>query len=384
MSTPAVELFSSLPSPEGVPGRGALASSPRLFSAGPSGAGRRADYEPEGLPHNAKWSFVTRNVPVEEASHIDARSDRAPQSGDLIVARVEKISQHTRIQLNNSRRSLLYPGDKVVVAYGNRYAPDQFEAEIPSSLDRCHLVAAGGIAARASSKHDRVKWPTTIRPEGFVVDGQGEVLNLRRYGLAPQSRRGLRKKPVIAVLGTSMNSGKTTTAAALVKGLSAAGYRVAAVKATGTGSGNDVWSYADAGASLTLDFTDAGYPSTYRIPSLEIQACFERLLTRARADEGVDVTVVEIADGLLHFETSDLVNSVAFRREVKHVVFAAGEAMGALAGVERLRQAGIKPLALSGLLTASSLAASEAQAYSGVPVLTKAELEAPSIAKRVL
>ena len=81
--------------------------------------------------------------------------------------------QHTRIQLNSSRRSLLYPGDKVVVAYGNRYAPDQFEAEIPSSLDRCHLVAAGGIAARASSKHDRVKWPTTIRPEGFVVDAHG-------------------------------------------------------------------------------------------------------------------------------------------------------------------------------------------------------------------
>lgn len=156
-----------------------------------------------------------------------------------------------------------------------------------------------------------------------MVDAQGKVLNLRRYALSAQSRRGLRKKPVIAVLGTSMNPGKTT-AAALVRGLSAAGYRVAAVKATGTGSGNDVWSYADAGAALTLDFTDAGYPSTYRIPSLEIQACFERL-----------------------------------------------------------RQAGIKPLALSGLLTASSLAASEAQAYSGVPVLTKAELEAPSIAKRI-
>ena len=383
MSTPAIELFSSLPSSPGVRGNRTLAPSARLLSAKAVVGGGRSGHEAEGLPDKAKWSFVTRKVAIGDASHIEARSSHRPQSGDLIVARVEKISQHTRIQLNNSRRSLLYPGDKVVVAYGNRYAPDQFEAEIPSSLDRCHLVAAGGIAARAVSKHDRVKRPTTIRPEGFVVDGEGEVLNLRRYGLSPLSRRGLRKKPVIAVLGTSMNSGKTTTAAALVRGLSAAGYRVAAVKATGTGSGNDVWSYADAGAALTLDFTDAGYPSTYRIPSLEIEACFERLLTRARADEGVDVTVVEIADGLLHVETSDLVNSVAFRREVKHVVFAAGEAMGALAGVERLRQAGIKPLALSGLLTASSLAASEAQAYSGVPVLTKAELEAPSIAKRV-
>ncbi len=356
----------------------------QLFSGNQSNVERLPGYEPEGLPRNAKWGFVTRNVPTGDASHIEARADHRPQSGDLVLARVEKIAQHTRIQLNNSRRSLLYPGDKLVVAYGNRYAPDQFAAEIPASLDRCHLVAAGGIAAQAVSKHDRLKWPTTIRPEGFLIDRQGEVLNLRRYALAAQSRRGLRRKPVIAVLGTSMNSGKTTTAAALVKGLSAAGYRVAAIKATGTGSGNDVWSYADAGAEVTLDFTDAGHPSTYRIPQLEIQACFERLITAARADDSVDVAVVEIADGMLHFETADLVNSMAFRREVKHVVFAAGEAMGALAGIERLRQAGIKPLAISGLLTASALAASEAQAHSGVPVLTKSELEAPSIARRVL
>ena len=83
-------------------GRGALASSTRLVSAGPSRVARRPDYEPEGLPHNAKWSFVTRNVPPGDASHIDVRSGRTPQSWDLIVARVEKISQHTRIQLNNS------------------------------------------------------------------------------------------------------------------------------------------------------------------------------------------------------------------------------------------------------------------------------------------
>ncbi len=341
-------------------------------------------FQPEGIPRNAKWSFITRNIPTGDASHIEARDDHTPRSGDLIVARVEKIAQHTRIQLRNSRRSLLYPGDKIVVAFGNRYAPDQFEAEIPESLDRCHLVAAGGVAAKAIAKHSKLKWPTTIRPEGYCVDASGEVMNLRRYALNTERTAGLPKKPVIAVLGTSMNSGKTTTAAALVKGLTAAGYRVAAVKATGTGSGNDVWSYADAGAELTLDFVDVGHPSTYRVPQLEIQACFDRLLATTRADDNIDVTVVEIADGLLHFETADLVASAAFKRQVKHVVFAAGEAMGALAGVERMNRLGVKPLAISGLLTASGLAATEAESFTGVPVLTKARLESPQIAKLVL
>ncbi|MEM8814470.1 MAG: molybdopterin-guanine dinucleotide biosynthesis protein MobB [Pseudomonadota bacterium] len=341
-------------------------------------------FQPEGLPRKAKWSFITRNIPTGDASHVEARADHKPRSGDLILAHVEKIAQHTRIQLRNSRRSLLYPGDKIVVAYGNRYAPDQFEAEIPECLDRCHLVAAGGVAAKAIAKHAKLKWPTTIRPEGYCIDSSGEVMNLRRYALNTERTAGLPKKPVIAVLGTSMNSGKTTTAAALVKGLSAAGYRVAAVKATGTGSGNDVWSYADAGAEVTLDFVDVGYPSTYRVPQIEIQACFDRLLAATRADDNVDVTVVEIADGLLHFETSDLVASAAFKRQVKHVVFAAGEAMGALAGVERLNRIGVTPLAITGLLTASGLAASEAETFTGVPVLTKTRLESPQIAKLVL
>lgn len=340
-------------------------------------------FEPQGLPAGAKWAFVTRNVPQGKVVNTATLAGRSPVAGDLVLARVERIAQHTRIQLRNGRRSLLYKGDHIVVVYGNRYAPDQFEAEIPADLDLCHLVAAGGVAAKAVSKHSRLKWPTTIRPVGFCVDQSGAVVNLKRFGLHRPAMHEAARKPVVAVLGTSMNSGKTTAVAALVKGLTAAGHRVAAVKATGTGSGNDLWAYEDAGAARALDFTDAGYPSTYMVSRAEIQECFERLLSACLADPVIDVTVVEIADGLLHFETAELVASGAFANQVDHVVFAAGEAMGAAAGVERLRQVGIEPLAVSGVLTASTLAIAEAAAVTGVPVLCKSDLESPRIAKLV-
>ena len=310
-----------------------------------------------------------------------AVSGRAPQAGDLIVARVERIAQHTRIQLRNGRRSLLYPGDHIVVAFGDRYAPDQFEAEVPVDLDQCHLVAAGGIAAKAISKHARLKWPTTIRPVGYCLNGAGEVLNLRDYRLPHPVLHAAVGKPVVAVVGTSMNSGKTTTAAALVKGLTAGGCKVAAVKATGTGSGNDLWAYEDAGAARALDFTDAGHASTFRIPRADIVDCFETLVAACIADDGIDVVIVEIADGLLHFETAELVSSPQFRRLTQHVVFAAGEAMGALAGVDSLRGMGIEPLAISGLLTASKLAIKEAHAVTGTSIVTKAELESPRVSE---
>ena len=338
----------------------------------------------EGLPATSKWSFVTRNVPEQAVSHAEFRIDHKPQSGDLIVASVQKIAQHTRIQLRCGRRSALYPGDQIVVAYGNRYAPDQFEAEVPTNLDSCHLVAAGGIAARARAKHSSLKWPTSIRPEGYCVDSNGEVLNLRNFALSPTLALPRSRKPVIAVLGTSMNAGKTTAAASLIKGLSNAGYKVAAIKATGTGAGNDLWAYADAGARLILDFTDAGYPSTFKLPTAAIESCFNQLLAISNGHPEIDVNVVEIADGMLHQETVDLVRSASYASSVDQTLFAAGEAMGALAGIQLLDASGIRPAALVGLLTASSLAAAEAERATGVQVLSKADLELPGTAVALL
>ena len=338
------------------------------------------DFQIEAVPADTKWAFVTRNVPTDQVVQIRPMTERVPQPGDLVLAEVRKIAQHTRIQLRDGRRSRLYPGDKVIVAYGNRYAPDQFEAVVPGDLDECHLVAAGGVAARAVSKHASLKWPTSLRPEGFCLNARGDTVNLSQYAICASHRVSGQHKPVIAVLGTSMNSGKTTTVASLVKGLGRSGCRVAALKATGTGSGNDLWAYEDAGATLALDFTDAGHPSTFKVARTEIERCLGHLLTSAHADQRIDIIVVEIADGLLHNETSELVVSNTFKRHVDHVLFAAGEAMGALAGVQTLHRLDVTPLALSGVVSASTLAATEAHRATGLPVLTKRDLESGNIA----
>lgn len=68
---------------------------------------------------------------------------------------------------------------------------------------------------------------------------------------------------------------------------------------------------------------------------------------------------------------------------VDGVVFAAGDALGAIGGVEWLRQRGLPVIALSGLLTASPLAMREATAHSEVPVMTLTELLDPHSATRL-
>jgi molybdopterin-guanine dinucleotide biosynthesis protein len=184
---------------------------------------------------------------------------------------------------------------------------------------------------------------------------------------------------VIGVLGTSMNSGKTTTVASIVRGLTKAGFVVAAGKVTGTGAGGDPMLFRDSGASRVLDFTDFGYGSTYRLEHQQVRALLVSLIDELAA-AGPDVVVVEIADGLFQTETARLVADPVFKAHVDKVVFAAGEALGATSGQMLLALLGLPPVAVSGMLTASPLAKREAADSLVVPVLDKDELASASVA----
>ena len=321
----------------------------------------------------AKAAYTTRRVDLAEA-HGLITEGRAPRAGDVVLARVTDIGQHPRIELRDGRRARLHPGDEVVVCYGARYAPDQFESELPGDLEDCDLVAAGGIASRMRCRHKRMKAPTALEPVGLLAGADGEPLNLARFAL-PARRAAEGRPPVLAVLGTSMNSGKTTTAESLVRGYGQRGLRVAAAKVTGTGAGGDRWCVTDAGAAAVLDFTDAGVPSTFGLAPDAVEAVLHTLVATL-ADARPDVIVLEVADGLCQRETAALLTSTAFRDVVDGVLFAAGEALGASAGVSELARLGCPALAVSGLITASPLASREAEGVTGVPVVPNAEIAA--------
>jgi len=326
-----------------------------------------------------KMAFTTRRIDRGDFATL-VYGGIAPQAGDLVVASVVKLGEHSRLQDPAGRRVSLYPGDQIVVAYGNRYAPDQFEAVVPDDLGACHLVASGGVAARVLSRRSGVKVATSIKPLGLLADATGTVLNLRR-GQLPPLQNGRKRVPVTAVIGTAMNAGKTTTAAHLIHGLVRAGERVAAIKVTGTGAGNDLFMYQDAGACRVLDFTDAGHASTFCLPLPEVIACFTTLL--AHAQQGTSHIVVEIADGLLQQETAALLQSKEFAAWVDRTVFCAGDALGAAAGIDWLEQRGIRVAAVSGLLSASPLASTEAHRATRLPVYGRTQLGQADIARRV-
>jgi hypothetical protein len=313
-----------------------------------------------------KRAYTTRHFAVAELQALCSDPAARPHPGDLVLARIERIGKHAALELTDSRRATLFVGDEVLVAYAARYAPDQFEAVVPDSLAPCHLAASGGVAATVVSRRAGVVAPTELRPLGLVLGADGQRLNLRRKAL-PRAG-GFGPRPLtLASLGTSMNAGKTTSAAHLIHGLARAGLRVGAAKITGTGSGNDPGLLLDAGACRVLDFTDCGHAST---AGLDLESLLDVLHTvQAQMQaHAVDALVLEVADGLLQRETAMLLRSPMFRQRVDGCLFSSGEALGAVAGARWLLDAGLPLLGLCGAMTRSPLAAREAGDATGLPV----------------
>ncbi|MEH6528528.1 MAG: molybdopterin-guanine dinucleotide biosynthesis protein MobB [Porticoccus sp.] len=319
----------------------------------------------------AKRSFVTRNLPIEEF-HFLVNDDIRPTAGDLILARVDKLGQHQRIELPSGRRAYLFTGDEVIVSYGNRYAPDQFLGHIPDTLAPCSLVAAGGIASEVVAKHSRMKNATKITPLGFLASHNKKIINLQGWQL-PQTTSRSTTPMVLAVAGSSMNGGKTTTMAYLARGLVKAGLSVGAAKITGTGAGVDYWKMTDAGAYPVIDFTDMGLASTYKVDASQIESVMERQVNYL-SHQGVDIILLEIADGLAQTETASLLQSKHFHSLVDGMFFASAEALSVQSAVHWIQSHDLPLIGISGALTASPMVLEETRQLCPVPVFTKEEL----------
>ncbi|MCF6267966.1 MAG: hypothetical protein L3J57_15720 [Desulfuromusa sp.] len=313
----------------------------------------------------SKWAYTTRRINQEQEFQL-LHGKLIPLPGDLLLARVDEIGQHKRLELVSSRRASLFEGDEIVVVYGNRYAPDQFEGIVPDHLGACRLVAAGGVAARLLNRHDRVKSATRITPLGLLADKQGHRINLSSARL-PKVDLIDPTPLVLVVAGTSMNSGKTTACANLVKGFVRQNIDVAAAKFTGTGAGADYRALVDAGADPVFDFIDAGYVSTYRV-NRDTLLDIVMTLGAEMAAAQPEIIVVEIADGLLQRETARLFATPFFTDWIDGVIFAANDALGAQAGVSWLTARQLPVVAITGILTSSPLAQREAEGVCGLPV----------------
>ncbi len=340
-----------------------------------------AKLEASSIPPQAKWSFTTRRV---NRDHIAGYSNgfHHAVSGDLILVEVVRVSSHKRCQLSTGRPSELSVGDYIVACVGDRYAPDQFEGRGVIDADGCDLLAAGGVVGKVNVAHAKMAAPTRVKPVALLTDAAGDTINIASYGL----RDGVAPSDltVICVVGASMNAGKTTATASLAHGLTKAGYKVAGIKATGTGAFGDFNAMLDAGLHYVGDFTDAGMATTYLQSTDNIERGLAALLHDAKSS-GAEIAVVELADGIYQKETAELLErSTALRSVVNGVMFACGDAVSAVGGVRHLRSIGYDPIAVSGMVSLSPLAVREAEAMTNAKIYSRDELKSADLAHAIV
>lgn len=295
---------------------------------------------------------------------------RCPCVGDVVYGEILRLGQHSSIENASGRIHTIHDGKRSVFVFGNRYAPDYYEAFVPQQhCEKVDMVARSGVVGIVNTKNSLIKDPTTVKILGYVCDKSGEILNTLKFPLV-KPKSSVRKYPrarMILVCGTSMNSGKSFAAKACCWALTSRGYKVRAAKVTGTASLKDILHMNDAGAEPYADFTYLGYPSTYMLDESELLSVFDRLDLKY-ANNPKNYWVVEFADGIVQRETKILLNSPHVRSRIHKLIFCANDAFGAIGGLNRLESMGLRPDALSGVCTSSPLHVRELSLFTKIPI----------------
>jgi len=183
-------------------------------------------------------------------------------TGDFVVGRV--VGERNRLyecETKTGRMAELVRGDLLVGALGRRAATLEGVGDWRDTTEDLQLDAltSAGLLGRATSISPML--PELMRLEYLGhATRQGAKLNMLDF-VMPCPARPL-EIPVMLVIGTSMSSGKTTSAQVMIRALKYLGLDVVAAKLTGAARYRDILKFRDAGARCVVDFVDSGLPST--------------------------------------------------------------------------------------------------------------------------
>jgi hypothetical protein len=291
--------------------------------------------------HIDKIGSVTRNLQLGRTVHLT--TDIQAEEGAVIAARIHgEKSVYNQLEDVNGRLVTLHGGDIVVGALGHRNALHGYEGVVPGKVvagQRLHMLNMGGVIGQCTSHNPGVGTP-------FEAEVLGQVLMFpefqSRSGQQAHVRAGALKGsdrpvniPVVYVVGTCMNAGKTYAACAMVRRLAQAGYRVGGAKLTGVSLMRDTLSMHDSGAEVVMDFTDAGTVCT----SPATAARVSRIILSEMAAAEVDVVVAETGDGIMgEYGVQAILEDAGLRGLAGAWVLCANDPVGASGGVRHLRE----------------------------------------------
>ena len=322
-----------------------------------------------------KIASVTRACGLKREVRVSA--DIPCEEGVVVAVRVKnEKSTYSQLELPSGRMAQVKKGDVIAGALGHRHALFGYSGHLPQRLapgDTVNLLNIGGVLGICDSVNPDLGPPFECEVLGAVLHFPylGERIGIAaRIGaetLDPGAKLDARGVPVVALVGSCMNCGKTAAACTLVRHLSHGGLTVDGLKATGVSLRRDVLAMEDAGARTTGLFTDFGVVST---TGANAPAVTRTLVTRLAAQKP-DAIVAELGDGLLGaYGVAAILDDPEIRSAFTAVVLAANDPVAAWGGVRMLRERfGIEPVAVTGPATDNLAGTRIIEESVGVPAI---------------
>lgn len=153
-------------------------------------------------------------------------------------------------------------GDVVIGVLGRRAATLEATGDWEAVGDdlRMQSLTPAGIFGKVTSSAVFLAPLPTLEYRGHV-SRDGRRCTMADFAYVP-AQEDEPTAPVILIIGTSMDAGKTVAAKAIVRCLRDLGWRVGGAKLTGVARYRDILAMSDAGAMTIADFIDGGLPST--------------------------------------------------------------------------------------------------------------------------
>ena len=292
---------------------------------------------------------ITVNKIASVAARLDLRrqvvlgKDIPATTGTVIAGRVlTSKTAYNKLEDVGGRMTELRPGDVIVGALGERHALHGYSGQVPAKVevgDRLQLLNIGGVLGVGASPAPGLGAAHEIEVLGSVQRFHGLERSVGRPaniadGALEHAPLPDPLPPVLTLLGTAMDAGKTTAAAVIVGGMTRRGLRVAAGKLTGVSLRRDILQMADAGADPVSLFTDFGVVTS----SPDNAPPTARAILAHLAESEPDVIVLEMGDGLLGtYGVQAILDAPDLRAAMTATVLCAQDPVGAW-GAQQLLQ----------------------------------------------
>jgi hypothetical protein len=276
------------------------------------------------------------------------------------------------VEACTGRAMTLAPGDVFLATPAYRESTRWVVGDIPAGGLRpgrmYWMLADSGLVGALIGDSPREKIHLgQIKCLGAVCGNNGQTLNIHQFAARVDGGFSDHGAPVILLLGTSAEVGKTTAGIAVLRALRKRRFRtIVALKATGTSSLTELNTYRDFGATHAFDCVDVGLPTTYPSGRKGIARSFDQALENCLS-LAADAVVVECGGDLLGANVPVFIERLKRRRPRPSIILAAADAFGALGAKRMLEEMGLAVALITGPCTDTPTLKRRVQELCGVP-----------------